>query len=201
MPDPRSADAHGFVGIGADLAPATLLDAYSHGLFPMPSNWRRIGWWSPDPRGVLELDALRVSKSLRVSANQYEVRVDTAFRQTVTACAELPRDGGWINTAFIDAYTLLHDLGWAHSIETYSDDGQLVGGLYGVRINRFFAGESMFSTKRDASKVALVALVDILRRAGVELLDVQWLTPHLASMGATEMCRDDYLTRLVAAVG
>jgi leucyl/phenylalanyl-tRNA--protein transferase len=199
LPDPGRADEHGLVGVGADLLPGTLLAAYRRGLFPMPMRKKHVGWWSPDPRGVLPLDGLRVSRSLRRSCQRYEVRLNTAFREVMTRCGDPRRPHGWINTAFIDAYARLHELGWAHSVEVRLA-GRLVGGLYGVRIDGLFAGESMFHTERDASKVALVALVGWLRDTGVELLDVQWTTEHLMSLGALDVARDDYLVLLEHAV-
>ena len=202
FPVPAGADSSGLVATGADLDPGTLLSAYRGGLFPMPvgRRERRIGWWSPDPRGVLPLDGLRVSRSLRQSAKRFEVRVDTAFRTTMQACGDPRRPNGWITPAFLDAYERLHGLGWAHSVEVYDDEGRLAGGLYGVRIHRFFAGESMFHRQRDASKVALVALVELLRHAGALLLDVQWTTPHLVSLGAHDVSREEYLRRLAVAI-
>jgi leucyl/phenylalanyl-tRNA---protein transferase len=199
MPPPDTADSYGLVATGADLEPGTLLSAYRHGLFPMQLRKRTLGWWSPDPRGVLPLDSLRVTRSLRQSCRRYEVRVDTRFREVMERCGDPRRPKGWITQEFVDAYSTLHDMGWTHSVETYLD-GELVGGLYGVLIGRFFAGESMFSAARDASKVALVALVDLLRDAGVELLDVQWTTEHLVSLGAIDVPRGDYLIRLADAV-
>jgi leucyl/phenylalanyl-tRNA--protein transferase len=199
MPDPESADRHGLCAVGADLAPGTLLNAYRSGLFPMPLRKRTVGWWSPDPRGVLPLDGLRVTRSLRQSTRRYEVRHDTCFREVMQRCGDPRRSHGWITKDFVDAYDELFRTGWVHSVETYLD-GVLVGGLYGVLIGRFFAGESMFSTARDASKVALVALVEALHSIDVELLDVQWNTEHLASMGAIDMPRPEYLARLHAAV-
>jgi leucyl/phenylalanyl-tRNA---protein transferase len=200
LPSPRGADGRGFVAIGADLEPGTLLAAYRSGLFPMPMGRRDIGWWSPDPRGVLPIDGLRVSKSLRQSCRRYEVRFDTEFREVMTRCGDPKRPNGWINRPFIDAYERLHRSGWAHSVETYDHNGTLVGGLYGVKINGLFAGESMFSDGRDASKVALVSLVDALREAGTRLIDVQWSTPHLVSLGVIDVGRDAYLAQLANAV-
>jgi len=188
------------VCLGADLEPGTILAAYRAGLFPMPYDRRRLGWWSPDPRGVLPLDGLRVSRSLRRSTRRYEVRVDTAFADVITACASTRRRGGWITPAFITAYCRLHELGWTHSVETWTADGELAGGLYGVAIGGLFAGESMFHRRTDASKVALVALVDELRASGMTLLDVQWVTPHLATLGATEVPRARYLALLADAL-
>lgn len=199
LPSPDDADRHGLCAVGADLAPGTLLAAYRSGLFPMPVRKRTLGWWSPDPRGVLPLDGLKVSRSLQRSCRRYEVRVDTRFREVMERCGDPRRPHGWITHEFVDAYERLFDLGWTHSVETYLD-GVLVGGLYGVLIGRFFAGESMFSVERDASKVALVTLVDLLRAAGVTLLDVQWTTEHLVSLGAIDVPRSEYLTLLRDAI-
>jgi leucyl/phenylalanyl-tRNA--protein transferase len=192
------------IGVGADLEPGTLLRAYRQGLFPMPGPRRRdpVYWWSPVERGVLPLEGLRVSRSLRRACGRFEVRVDTAFREVVAACGAPDRDGGWISPAFVEAYEALHDLGWAHSVETWRD-GRLVGGLYGVAVGGLFAGESMFHRETDASKAALVALVGILRAAGEaeeRLLDVQWVTPHLASLGAVALPRAAYLEGLGRAL-
>jgi len=184
------------VCLGADLEPGTILAAYRSGLFPMPYDRRRLGWWSPDPRGVLPLDQLRVSRSLRRSMRRYEIRIDTAFVDVMTACATMRRRGGWITPAFITAYVRLHELGWTHSVEAWTDDGELAGGLYGVAIGGLFAGESMFHRSTDASKVALVALVDQLRASNMTLLDIQWVTAHLATLGATEVPRPGYLALL-----
>jgi leucyl/phenylalanyl-tRNA--protein transferase len=200
LPPADSADPRGLVGIGADLEPGTLLAAYRSGLFPMPVGRRRLGWWSPDPRGVLPLDGLRVSRSLRRSLRRYELRVDTAFRDVVVACADRNRAGRWINQAIIDAYTRLHQLGWTHSVEAWSPDGRLVGGLYGMAVQGLFAGESMFSWSTDASKVALVGLVQHLRDSGMELLDVLWQTDHLATLGVVVVARSWYLELLGHAV-
>lgn len=199
FPECAGADAEGLIAAGADLAPGTLLAAYRHGMFPMPLKRNLIGWWSPDPRGVLPLDGLRVTRSMRRSVRRYRVAMNTAFREVMLQCADPTRPQGWISDDIVEAYTLLHELGWAHSVEVYDGD-DLVGGLYGVKIERFFAGESMFHHARDASKVALVHLVEWLRAASVELLDVQWTTPHLRSLGAIDIPRDEYLARLAQAV-
>ncbi len=191
------------VAIGADLEPGTLLEAYRRGLFPMPSGAKGdpMFWFCPVRRGVIPLDGLRVSRSLRRSRREFEVRVDTAFADVVAGCADPDRPSGWIDGDIAAAYLRLHELGWAHSVETWRD-GRLVGGLYGVAIGGLFAGESMFHVERDASKVALAALVDALRDRHVRdrVLDVQWLTPHLASLGAVELSRTAYLRRLPAAL-
>jgi leucyl/phenylalanyl-tRNA---protein transferase len=190
------------VGAGADLEPGTLLAAYRRGLFPMPASPDRgaMLWWSPVERGVLPLDRLRVSRSLRQSVRRMEIRVDTAFHEVVDACADPRRDGTWIDSRIVEAYTRLHALGWAHSVEAWQD-GALVGGLYGVAVGGLFAGESMFHRVRDASKVALVALVDILRdeHADRRVLDVQWATEHLASLGVVTVPRPTYLAMLERA--
>jgi leucyl/phenylalanyl-tRNA--protein transferase len=200
LPMPSRADEDGVVGIGADLEPGTLLEAYRSGLFPMPLRGRAIAWWSPDPRGIIPLDALPVSRSLRKACARHEVRVDTAFGAVLDACADPRRPHGWINGAIRDAYLRLHELGWAHSVETWTPDGELVGGLYGVGIGGLFAGESMFHRRTDASKVALVGLVERLVAADATLLDVQWTTDHLRSLGAVDVSRDDYLKLLAEAV-
>jgi leucyl/phenylalanyl-tRNA--protein transferase len=200
LPDPARAEpGEDLVGVGADLEPGTILAAYRSGLFPMPVS-DRLGWWSPDPRGVLPLDGLRTSRSLRRSLRRFEVRTDTAFEQVVTACADESRPHGWITPEVRDAYVRLHELGWAHSVEAWTEDGHLVGGLYGMAIGGLFAGESMFHLERDASKVALVALVQLLRTHGGTLLDVQWQTEHLASLGVVEVPRDRYLELVADAV-
>lgn len=202
LPTPRPRDDD-LIARGGDLEPSTLLEAYRHGLFPMPAELTstEICWWSPVRRGVLPLDGLRVSRSLRASVRRCEVRVDTAFADVVDACADPTRDARWINPAVARAYTRLHELGWAHSVETWRD-GELVGGLYGVAVGGLFAGESMFSRATDASKVALVHLVDLLRDryAHQRLLDTQWQTPHLASLGVVEIPREQYLRRLERAL-
>lgn len=164
-----------------------------------------VAWWSPDPRGVIPLDGLRVSRSLRKSMRRFEIRIDTAFVDVIEACADPSRPGRWINRAMRDAYVRLHELGWAHSVEAWSlDDDTLAGGLYGVSVEGLFAGESMFHRVTDASKAALVGLVDVLRDDGNagdgRVLDVQWLTPHLETLGAIEISRSEYLLRLERAL-
>jgi leucyl/phenylalanyl-tRNA--protein transferase len=204
MPDPLEvAPGEDLVAVGADLAPGTLLAAYRAGLFPMPVDpYRRrskMAWFSPDPRGIIPLDGLHVSRSLRRSLRRFEVRFDSRFSDVVRACGDPQRPGRWITGPIVDAYAHLFDLGWGHSVEIY-EDGALVGGLYGLRIERFFAGEAMFHTATNASKAALVALVDWLNDTGAELLDVQWVTDHLASLGAVALPRAEYLDRLARAV-
>jgi leucyl/phenylalanyl-tRNA--protein transferase len=187
------------IGIGADLEPGTVLAAYRHGLFPMPVGRPRdpMAWWSPAVRGVLPLDRLVVARSLRRSVRDFEIRVDTAFDEVLAASADPTRDGGWIDDRIRAAYHRLHELGWVHSVEAWRD-GRLEGGLYGVAIGGLFAGESMFHRARDASKVALVGLVDLLSDEHREhrLIDVQWVTPHLETLGVVEVSRAEYLSRL-----
>ena len=192
------------IGVGADLEPGTLLSGYRSGVFPMGLGRHGrgpLGWWSPDPRGVLPIDGLKVSRSLRRSCSTFEIRVDTAFDDVVTACADSRRPGRWITPRIAEAYRRLHDLGWAHSVECWRA-GRLVGGLYGVGVGGLFAGESMFHRETDASKAALVALVGMLAEDGDRrrLLDVQWRTDHLASLGVIEISRNDYRARLAAAL-
>jgi leucyl/phenylalanyl-tRNA---protein transferase len=190
------------IGVGADMEPGTILAAYRSGVFPMPVRRKVMGWWSPDPRGVLPLDALRVSRSLRRSCEHFDVRFDERFDEVIEACAAPDRAHGWIDKRVVQAYERLFELGWVHTAEAYDrESGELAGGLYGIAIGAFFAGESMFHRTRDASKVALVALVDRLQRNGFELLDVQWRTEHLASLGVVEITRAEYLARLADAVG
>ena len=189
-------DEHGFVGSGADDEPGTLLAAYRSALFPMPlEGGSALGWWSPDPRGVLELNDLHVSRSLRRSMRHFEFRVDSAFDEVVAGCAEPTRPHGWIDDRIQRAYRRLHELGWAHSVETWCN-GELVGGLYGLGISGLFAAESKFHRRTDASKAAVVALATGLVDDHPRLIDVQWRTDHLASLGVTEISRSRYLERL-----
>jgi leucyl/phenylalanyl-tRNA--protein transferase len=191
------------LALGADVEPATVVDAYRRGVFPMGVGelGDRLGWWSPDPRGVLPLEALRVTRSMRQSAKRFEIRIDTCFTRVMRACGDPSRGGSWITDAFVDGYTQLHELGWAHSVEVFDGNGELAGGLYGVRIEGYFSGESMFHRQRDASKVALMALVELMQASAMTLLDVQWCSEHLASLGAIELPRHAYLARLGAALG
>ncbi len=191
------------LGVGCDLEPGTLIAAYRRGIFPMIVETPEplLGWWSPNPRGILPLERFRATRSLRQSAKRFEVRIDTAFEQVIRACADPKRPKGWITDDFVQGYVRLHRLGWAHSIEVFDRAGQLAGGLYGVKIEGLFAGESMFHHQRDASKVALLALVDLMRESKMRLLDIQWLTEHLERMGAVEIPRRQYLERLGEALG
>ncbi len=188
------------MAVGADLDVSTVFAAYCRGLFPMHLSTGELAWWSPDPRGVLPLDGLRVTRSLAKSVRRFDVTIDRAFTDVMRECGDEGRESGWITAEFIDTYTRLHEMGWAHSVEVWRDD-VLVGGLYGIEIGGLFAGESMFHRERDASKVALVALVQTLRAGGgPRLLDVQWCTDHLASLGAVEIPRPEYLRRLDEAL-
>jgi len=202
LPDPALAEPGlDVVAVGADLGPATVLSAYRIGLFPMHLDDGDLAWWSPDPRGVLPLEGLRVPRSLRRSVRGFDVSVDTCFTRVMRECGDSRRDRGWITDEFVDTYTELHRLGWAHSVEVWNRAGGLVGGLYGIEVGGLFAGESMFHLERDASKVALVHLVGILRAAGGDrLLDVQWRTDHLGSLGAIEIPRSQYLDLLGRAL-
>lgn len=190
------------IGYSDEFDPALALVAYRCGVFPMPvEEW--MGWWSPLRRAVLPPGGLRITRSLRKTAARYTTTVDQAFSDVLAACADPKRPDGWIDDRIAFAYTALHQAGYAHSVETWDADGRLVGGLYGVHQGGMFAGESMFHHSelgRDASKVALLRLVAELARARVDLLDVQWLTPHLASLGVVELSRDDYLARLDVAL-
>jgi leucyl/phenylalanyl-tRNA--protein transferase len=193
--------ADDLIALGAELHLGTVLAAYRQGLFPMEVE-DQLGWWSPLERGVLPLDGLQVSRSLRRSVGRFEIRVDTAFEDVIDGCADPRREHGWITPAFRSAYVELHRLGWAHSVETWRE-GHLVGGLYGVAIGGLFAGESMFHRETDASKVALVGLVDLLRdeHADARVIDVQWVTDHLASLGVVGVPRTAYLRRASVALG
>jgi leucyl/phenylalanyl-tRNA--protein transferase len=201
FPPVGEADERGIVGVGADLEPGTLLAAYRHGVFPMQLHrGGPLAWWSPDPRGVIPIGGVRRSRSLQRSARRFEVRVDTAFADVVDACAAPSREGAWISEDIRRAYGRLHELGWAHSVEAWDDEG-LAGGLYGVAIGGLFAGESMFHARTDASKVALLGLIELLSD-GVDarLLDVQWTTDHLVSLGAVDVARSRYVELLEVAL-
>lgn len=184
------------------LDPALVVRAYREGIFPMAVEDGRIGWFSPDPRGIIPLDTFHIPARLArvIRQGRYDVVVDRDFAGVMRACAERPGEGTWISDEIIDAYTALHRLGIAHSVEARRE-GRLVGGLYGVHLGGAFFGESMFHRETDASKVALAALVDRLRRHGFVLLDTQWVTPHLEQFGAVEIPRAEYLRRLKAALG
>jgi len=192
------------VAVGGDLRAGTLLEAYRSGVFPMGLGElgdRPLGWWSPDPRGVLLPGAAHASRSLRRSLRHFEMRVDTAFDEVLAACADPSREGRWITPEIIHAYTELHALGWAHSIETWRD-GELVGGLYGLAVGGLFAGESMFHRATDASKAAVLAMAGFVFADGDprRMIDVQWATDHLRTLGVVSIPRANYLERLDAAL-
>lgn len=192
MPDPASLPAGDFVAVGADLAPATLLAGYRAGLFAMPDR-AGLGWWCPDPRGVLSPGRVHVSRSLRRSLRHFEFSVDVCFDRILALCADPEREHGWINREYADAYLSLHELGWAHSIEVWSQ-GRLAGGLFGVEVGGLFAAESKAHLVADASKAAVVALADLLAEDGrPRLIDVQWATEHLVTLGVREVPREVYL--------
>jgi leucyl/phenylalanyl-tRNA---protein transferase len=211
FPDPAGAGEDGLVGIGADLEPATLVDAYRRGIFPWPHPGAPLPWFSPDPRGVIPLDGVRCARSLRARLRNsgWETTVDRAFAAVLAGCADRPdgrgsgrrgpvdgaEGGTWITAPMRAAYQRLHDLGHAHSLEVWAG-GELVGGLYGVGVGGVFTGESMFHLTSDASKVALVDLTARLTEAGGRLIDVQMVTPHLASLGARELSRAEFLDLL-----
>jgi leucyl/phenylalanyl-tRNA--protein transferase len=179
------------------IEPALLVHAYRQGIFPMALEDNEIGWFSPDPRGVLPLDQVHVPARLArvIRSGRFEVAIDRDFEGVMRACAADREDGTWISEEIIESYVELHRLGMAHSIEAWRA-GKLVGGLYGVHLGGAFFGESMFHHETDASKVALIALVTRMRERGLSLLDIQWVTPHLAQFGAMEVPREEYLARL-----
>lgn len=194
---------NGLLAAGADLSLERLLEGYRRGIFPWYSSGQPPLWWSPDPRMVLECDALKVSRSLAKSVRNkgYEVRVDTAFAEVLRGCSEPRRcePGTWLGPDMHVAYARLHSAGYAHSFETWRD-GELVGGLYGVALGRMFYGESMFSRATDASKVALVHLVQVLRSRAFPLIDCQMHTPLLESLGGREIPRREFLRAIAALV-
>jgi leucyl/phenylalanyl-tRNA--protein transferase len=181
--------------------PALVVRAYRNGIFPMAVETGRIGWFSPDPRGIIPLDTFHLPARLArvMRQRRFEVTTDEAFERVIRACAADREEGTWISDGIIECYTALHRLGLAHSIEVRRDR-RLVGGLYGVHLGAAFFGESMFHHETDASKVALATLVDRMQRRNFRLLDVQWVTPHLEQFGAIEIPREEYLLRLAAAL-
>lgn len=198
------AEPNGLLAAGGDLSPERLIAAYRRGIFPWFSAGQPILWWSPDPRMVLHVADFRISHSLekRVRRQEFTVRIDTAFRDVIDNCANMPRDGQrgtWITPEMIDAYCELHRRGIAHSVEAWRD-GQLCGGLYGMALGRVFFGESMFARETDASKVALVHLVALLRRQGVPLIDCQQETAHLGSFGARPIARATFAGHLTELI-
>jgi leucyl/phenylalanyl-tRNA---protein transferase len=204
FPRPELADPDGLLAVGGDLTPERLLLAYRLGIFPWYANDTPILWWSPNPRLVLFPDELKVSKSLLrvIAKGVFTVTIDRAFREVIEHCASVRRgdvEGTWLVPEMIEAYCRLHQLGYAHSVESWHE-GELVGGLYGVALGRVFFGESMFTLKTDASKVALVHLVKLLRAGEFRLIDCQVITRHLQSLGAREISRREFLSRLAKAL-
>ncbi len=197
LPDPGVLGPQELIGFGADLEPATLVDAYRRGIFPWPHTDTPLPWFSPDPRGVLTPDTLHRSRSLRRTLRRsgWTTTVDADLPAVVAACADRAEEGTWLTPAMQAAYRRLHELGWVHSVEVW-DGPRLVGGIYGVQVGAVFTGESMFHRVPDASKVALVDLLDRFTAAGGVLLDVQLVTPHLASLGAVEVPREVFLADL-----
>jgi leucyl/phenylalanyl-tRNA--protein transferase len=198
---PDLADEHGLVAVGGDLRPERLLTAYRRGVFPWYDESTPILWWSPDPRAIFEIGGLHISHRLQrtIRSSKFQLTIDRDFCGVIRGCADRPGDGNWITPEMLEAYETLHRLGHAHSVETWRD-GILAGGVYGVAINGFFAGESMFSRVRDASKVALAFLMEHLQARGFRLFDIQFLNPHTQSLGAVEISRDEYLERLNRAL-
>lgn len=201
FPHPSTASSDGVLAIGGDLHPERLLFAYSYGIFPWYNEGEPIIWWHPDPRFVLFTDQLKVSKSMRPYFNQqkFTVTYDQAFPAVITNCGESKRreqQGTWITEDMKEAYILLNELGYSHSVEVWNPAGDLVGGLYGILLGKVFFGESMFSNESNASKFGFISLVRALREQGVEMIDCQQKTPHLASLGGSSITRKDFLERL-----
>jgi leucyl/phenylalanyl-tRNA--protein transferase len=198
---PELADEYGLVAVGGDLRPERLLEAYRRGVFPWYDEGGPILWWSPDPRAIFELDGLHLSRRLRrtLHSGRFTATVNRDFAGVIRGCADRPGEGTWITADMIEAYERLHRLGHAHSVEAWHS-GALAGGVYGVAVGGLFAGESMFTRVRDASKVALAALVERLRQRGFRLFDIQFRTPHTTRLGAVEIPRREYLARLQEAL-
>jgi leucyl/phenylalanyl-tRNA--protein transferase len=196
---PDLADEHGLVAVGGDLRPATLLRAYRNGIFPWFNEGDPVLWWSPDPRAIFELHRFYLSRRLErtIRSGKFRLTINQAFNDVVLGCAD--REQTWITPDMLAAYSQMHQLGFAHSIEAWLGE-ELVGGVYGIAIGGFFSGESMFHRARDASKVALAFLVEYLRVRGFLLFDTQVVTEHTASLGAVQIPRDDYLARLQEAL-
>ncbi len=206
---PADSDAPGLLAAGGELTPERLAEAYGKGVFPWYSDGQPVLWWSPDPRMVLMVDEFRLSRSLRKTIARFvrtpgcEIRIDAAFDRVITACAATPREGQsgtWIVAEMVDAYRQWHRLGAVHSVETWIG-GELAGGLYGVSLGRMFFGESMFTHRTDASKIALAALVCFCREHGIAMVDCQQRTNHLASLGAREIARGEFEERLALSLG
>ena len=198
FPPVESATSEGLLAYGGDLSPSRLLLAYRSGIFPWYNAGDPILWWSPDPRLVLFVDEFKLRKSLAKRIKHFDVRYDTAFGKVMRACGSIARDGqqgSWIIPEVIEGYSVLHDMGYAHSVETWLD-GKLVGGLYGVVIGKMFFGESMFSKISDASKVAFAVLIERLKKDGFKIIDCQIPSEHLKSLGAREISRKEFMKHL-----
>ena len=199
FPAPYLAEDDGLLAVGGDLSPQRLLLAYSCGIFPWGHPSDPLLWWSPDPRCVLAPDEIHISRSMAKTIRQgrFNITFNGAFRRCIELCASTNKRAAetWVSPAIIDAYTALHAMGYAHSVECWQD-GELIGGLYGIAIGRCFCGESMFHTRRDASKVAFIALANQLKRQNFNLIDCQLPTDHLHSLGAYDITREDFLNRL-----
>ncbi len=202
FPEVETALPEGLLAYGGDLSPSRLLLAYRKGIFPWYNAGDPILWWSPDPRLVLFIDEFKLRRSLKKRMKHFEIRYDTAFEEVMKACGAIPREGqegSWIIPEVIEAYSVLHDMGYAHSIETWQD-GKLVGGLYGVVIGKMFFGESMFARVNDASKVAFATLIERLKAEGFTMIDCQVPSPHLKSLGAREISRKEFVHYLHSTV-
>lgn len=203
FPDVRRAPADGLVAAGGDFAPESIVAAYRAGIFPWPHPGKEYLWFSPDPRAILPLDGLVITRRLgrTMRSGRFRVTIDLDFESVMRACADRPGEGTWITPALVAGYTELHRLGWAHSVEVWTEEGSLAGGLYGVGVGAMFGAESMFHRVTDASKVAMAALVQHGLHIGIELIDIQVLTGHTRRMGGVEVSRESYLRRLAAATG
>lgn len=203
FPDPLYCDDQGLVAFGGDLNPNRVMIAYTNGIFPWYNEDDPILWWSPNPRYIIELDEFKVSKSLKktINSNKFEIKFDTDFVQVMIECKNIRenKEGTWIHQEVIDSYTKIHEMGFAHSFEAYSD-GVLVGGGYGINIGDIFCGESMFAKQNDASKVALYYLVQRLKEKGFKFIDCQVPSEHLKSLGAKPIDRKDFLSKVKSSL-
>lgn len=205
FPSPNSASEEGLVAVGGEITTKRVLSAYRQGIFPWYSEDQPVLWWSPEPRAILYPDGIKISRSLKktLRRNKFSITADTAFSEVVKSCAGLrtqsPTGGTWITAEMMDTYNRLHQLGYGHSIEVW-DQEKLVGGLYGLSLGSAFFGESMFSHQTDASKLALVSLAKFSKSSGIDFIDCQLPTDHLASMGAINISRKEYLRILEAAL-
>jgi len=200
--DPALGEPEGLIGVGGELSPSMLVEAYSQGVFPWFSEGDPVLWWSPDPRAIIELDGLHLSRRLArtIRSGRFHITVNRCFEAVIRGCGESRVEGTWVTEEMVRGYVALHREGFAHSLEVWTNDGQLAGGIYGVAVGGLFAGESMFHRVTDASKVALVALVERLKERGFSLFDVQMKTEHTERMGARDISRDEYLRRLGIAM-